>query len=195
MQIETLSLGQLDTNCYIAWCETTRAAIIIDPADEGSFISQKILELELTPTAIVLTHGHFDHVLGLLELKLNFSTAPIIMHQADLFLLESLQQRAQHWLKMAVDPAPPPDKFIKEDEKIKFGQETLTVLYTPGHTPGSICLYDDEVTFTGDTLFADGVVGRTDLSYSNKKQIKNSLQKIRVLTKNRTSYPGHGQVF
>jgi len=194
MQIETFKLGQLDTNCYLAWCEKTREAIVIDPADEGGFISEEILRLDLKPVAIVLTHGHFDHILGLLELKLNFPV-PIMVHEADLFLVESVQQRAQHWLKMQVDPAPKPDKLLKEGDKIKFGEEKLTVLHTPGHTPGSICLYNDEMMFTGDTLFADGLIGRTDLSYSSPRKMQQSLVKIKELPGSRQMYAGHGASF
>jgi hydroxyacylglutathione hydrolase len=195
MQLEILSLGQLDTNCYLAWCEETREAIVIDPADEGGFISEKILELDLKPVAIVLTHGHFDHVIGLLELKLNSAQTPILMHQDDLFLVESLQKRAKHWLKMKVDPAPTPDKFIDEGDEVKFGEETLTILHVPGHTPGGICLYNDQVMFTGDTLFADGAIGRTDLSYSSHKQMRQSLMKIKELPGSRQMYAGHGESF
>ncbi|MBU0576583.1 MBL fold metallo-hydrolase [Patescibacteria group bacterium] len=194
MQIETLSLGQLATNCYLIWCEQTRQAIVIDPADEGWFISEKILELDLKPVAIALTHGHFDHIMGLLELKLNFNV-PIMMHQNDLFLVESLQQRAQYWLKIQVDPAPPPNKFVNEGDEIKLGEEILTVLHTPGHTPGGICLYNNSSMFTGDTLFADGVIGRTDFSYSNPKHIRQSLMKIRKLSGSRRMYAGHGESF
>ena len=190
MQIETFKLGQLDTNCYLAWCEKTREAIVIDPADEGGFISEEILRLDLKPVAIVLTHGHFDHILGLLELKLNFPV-PIMVHEADLFLVESVQQR----LKMQVDPAPKPDKLLKEGDKIKFGEEKLTVLHTPGHTPGSICLYNDEMMFTGDTLFADGLIGRTDLSYSSPRKMQQSLVKIKELPGSRQMYAGHGASF
>ncbi|MBU1885143.1 MBL fold metallo-hydrolase [Patescibacteria group bacterium] len=195
MQIETFSLGQLATNCYLAWCEKTREAIVIDPADEGGFISEKILELDLKPVAIILTHGHFDHLLGLLELKLNFSQVPIMMYEADLFLVKSAKKRTQHWLKMQVDPVPIPDIFLKEGDKIKFGQETLTVLHTPGHTPGSICLYNDGAIFTGDTLFAGGVIGRTDLSYSSPKHMSQSLTKVKELLGSKQMYAGHGDSF
>ncbi|MBU0579309.1 MBL fold metallo-hydrolase [Patescibacteria group bacterium] len=195
MQIETFSLGQLATNCYLAWCEKTREAIVIDPADEGGFISEKILELDLKPVAIIITHGHFDHLLGLLELKLNFSQVPIMMYEADLFLVKSAKKRTQHWLKMQVDPVPIPDIFLKEGDKIKFGQETLTVLHTPGHTPGSICLYNDGAIFTGDTLFAGGVIGRTDLSYSSPKHMSQSLTKVKELLGSKQMYAGHGDSF
>lgn len=194
MQIETFKLGQLDTNCYLVWCEETQEAIVIDPADEGGFISEEILRLSLKPVAIVLTHGHFDHILGLLELKLNFQV-PIMVHEADLFLVESVQQRAQHWLKTQVDPAPKPDKLLKEGDKVRFGKEVLSVIHTPGHTPGGICLYNNEVMFTGDTLFRDGVIGRTDLSYSSPKKMRQSLIKIKELPGSRQMYAGHGESF
>ncbi len=195
MQIDNFRLGQLDTNCYLVWCEQTQQAIVIDPADEGSFISEKILENDLDLVGIVLTHGHFDHIIGLLELKLNFSHAPIMAHQADQFLVDSLQSRAQHWLKMAVDPAPSIDKFLKEGDEIGIGEEKLTVLHTPGHTPGSICLYNNQVMFTGDTLFRDNIIGRTDLSYSSPKKMFKSLEKIRNLPGSREMFAGHGRSF
>lgn len=188
--IYTLSLGSLDTNCYLIWCDQTYEALIIDPADSGDTISDKILELKLKPIAIVLTHAHFDHVLGLLETKLNFSV-PIIIHQKDESLLEKTQASAQHWLQRSVDPSPPADKFVKQGDTIKYGQEQLKVIETPGHTPGSICLYDDQVIFTGDTLFKNAI-GRTDFSYSDPSEMKKSLKALFTLSGKLIVYPGHG---
>jgi hydroxyacylglutathione hydrolase len=196
MEIKTLSLGQLQTNCYLVWCPDTLEAIIIDPADEADFITQEILNLKLKPKYIVLTHGHFDHVLGVLELKLNFNI-PILLHKNDLSLYKQTQKSAQYWLKMQVDPTPPPDKFIKQNDQIKFGAETLKVIETPGHTPGSICLlsqkphFGSAVLFSGDTLFKNGI-GRTDFKYSNPKDMQNSLKILSKLPKKTLVYPGHG---
>lgn len=189
METKTLKLGPLQTNCYLVWCPQTLETIIIDPADEADFITQEILSLKLKPKYIILTHGHFDHVLGVLELKLNFKL-PILLHKKDLPLYKQAQKSAQYWLKMKVDPTPPPDKFIKQDDQIKFGEETLTVIETPGHSPGSICLYSSPHLFSGDTLFKNAI-GRTDLSYSNPKDMRHSLKTLFKLPPNTKVYPGH----
>jgi hydroxyacylglutathione hydrolase len=195
MEIKTLKLGPLQTNCYLVWCPKTLEAIIIDPADEAGFITQEILNLKLKPKYIVLTHGHFDHVLGVLELKLNFNL-PILLHQKDLSLYNQTQKSAQYWLQRQVDPIPPPDKFIKQNDRIKFGKETLKVIETPGHTPGSICLYSittphkNTLLFTGDTLFKNAI-GRTDFSYSSPKDMQSSLKKLLQLPPKTKVYPGH----
>jgi len=192
LEIRPFSLGELATNCYLVWDEHSRAAIIIDPADDGSFITEQILELQLTPTAIVLTHGHFDHVLGMLEVKLNFDV-PILMHEADVFLLRQAQSSALHWLKRQVDPVPLPDNYLSAGQKIKVGTQTLEVLETPGHTPGSISLFNDEVVFTGDTLFK-GTVGRTDFRYSSHEQLVESVHHLLELPSNLLVLSGHGEL-
>lgn len=194
VNVETLVLGDLDTNCYVVSCKATGAALIIDPADNGEYITSVILEKQLLPQAIILTHGHFDHVLGLLEVKLNFQT-PVLMHEADAFLLEKARDSAKYWLKREVDPVPPADVFIKDAEMITFGEAWLRVLETPGHTPGSVTLYNDEVMFTGDTLFKEGV-GSTNHSYSSSKQLWKSVEKINDLRQKKAhaAYPGHGSM-
>lgn len=191
IDLRRLPLGDLGTNCYLIWSEHSREALVIDPADDGGFITEQLLELQLQPQAIILTHGHFDHVLGLLELKLNFEI-PVLIHSADVFLLERAQESALHWLGREVDPVPPPDAFLEGGDELDFGDIELTVMETPGHTPGSICLYNDELIFTGDTLFADGV-GRTDFKYSDPQELQKSLKKIGQLPKKLAMFPGHGE--
>ncbi len=210
----------MQANCYLVSCSTWEVGhecIIIDPGDEAEFISSEILAQKLKPVAIVLTHGHFDHVLGCLELQLNFAI-PILINQRDEKLYHSANKSATHWQGLPGDPVPQTLQFIKQGDEIKFGEEKLTVIETPGHTPGSICLYTPPqpspsqgrgksfsppakgeikrgyhpyILFTGDTLFADGI-GSTNHSYSSPTTLQKSLQKIKRLHAG-IIYPGHGQ--
>lgn len=191
LAIKPLTLGDLQTNCYLVWCTRTFEAIVIDPADDGGFITDQILENQLQVKAIVLTHGHFDHVLGLLELKLNFPV-PILIHEADQFLLQNAVNSALHWLKREVDPVPMADDFLHEGDVVQFGQESLTVMETPGHTPGSISLFNEDVVFSGDTMFK-GSVGRTDFKYASPIKLNESLHRLMTLPDTLTVLPGHGE--
>lgn len=195
LQVETLTLGQLATNCYIPWCKETRECIIIDPADSAETITQTILDLELKPLCIVFTHAHFDHVLGSLELKLNFNI-PIFMNKKDGDLLTNAQKSAKYWLKHDVDPVPNKTLPISEGGKFDIGLSKLQIIDTPGHTPGSISLFADEpqpVLFTGDTLFKSGV-GRTDFEYSSPKDLEKSIKKLfKTFPSQTVCYPGHGE--
>ncbi len=191
LTIQTLTVGDLETNCYLV--SDSDECVVIDPGDDADFITETIINQKLKPIAIVLTHGHFDHVLGCLELKLNFNL-PIYLHQADAKLYTSANRSALHWLKKKTLKVPPIDYFIKAGDKINIGEESLTVIETPGHTPGSICLYDgNNNLFTGDTLLAQGV-GRTDFSYSKPLQLNESLAKLFLLPEITIVYPGHGEI-
>jgi len=190
MEIETLTVGQLDTNCYLAWCPKTREAVIIDPADEGNYISEKILTKNLKPKAIVATHGHFDHVLAITELKLAFNI-PFYMNKKDQLFLDRIQNSTEYFAHFRSDPPPKVDVFLKDKDTVHFGSQKLQVIETPGHTPGGISLYSKGVLFSGDTLFAKGV-GRTDFSYSSSKDLKKSIKKLLKLPDKTKVYPGHG---
>lgn len=190
MKVQRLVVGQLQTNCYLIWDQTTKKAIIIDPGDDADFIIRKIQDFRLKPVLIIATHGHFDHVLATTELKLAFNLA-FLIHQADVFLIKRAQKSALHFTGARAEPQLPPDQFIKENDQIPFGKEKLKVIKTPGHTPGSICLYQKGILFSGDTIFAQGV-GRTDFAYSSSKELKKSLQKLFKLPAKTKVYPGHG---
>ncbi len=193
--VRSLTLGELDTNCYLITDRGTSETIIIDPADSAESIIEVITTEQLKPTAIILTHAHFDHVLGLLELQLSLGL-PVFMHPADEQLLASAQSSAQHWLGHAVDPVPKSSQAITEDNTFQLGTLIIQVLHTPGHTPGSICLLVSQATqplalLTGDTVFKDGV-GRTDFSYSKPLQLRDSLDRLLQFPAELLCFPGHG---
>lgn len=192
MKVQRLNVGQLATNCYLVWDEKTQETLIIDPGEAADYIEAQIADLKLKPTALLATHAHFDHVLAVLELKLAYQI-PFLIHKKDVFLLKQAQKSAKYFLGIDVDPVASADRFLKEKEMIKFGQEVLKVIETPGHTPGGISLLGKGVIFSGDTLFADGL-GRTDFSYSLKKDLDQSLSKIFKLPEETILYPGHGEI-
>lgn len=196
MIIKSFTLGELQTNCYLVYDQETKEAVIIDPADDANFIEEEILRLNLLPKYIIATHGHFDHILAAWEIQLAFNI-PFLINEKDLFLLKNMQKSAVRWLdRKIIEKAPNDIVFLKNHEKILFGSLNLEVIHTPGHTPGSICLYSKEnrLLFSGDTVFSDGI-GRSDLSYSSKENILSSIKLIIKYPPNTVIYPGHGETF
>jgi len=172
MQIESVCLGALATNCYLVSANGT--TIIIDPAEASApllaLVGSKTIDL------VVNTHGHFDHVGG--DWALQEQGAKIRLHQADLPYVD--HDYPDH---------PPIDMSLKEGEEIAG---TLRVLHVPGHSPGSIALVGDGVAFSGDLLFA-GSIGRTDLPGGSMKDMRESLKRFLALPGNTRVYPGHGE--
>jgi glyoxylase-like metal-dependent hydrolase (beta-lactamase superfamily II) len=201
MNLQTFVLGDLQTNCYLL--DNGQEAIIIDPADDGDFLNEELSRQNLTLQKVILTHGHFDHCLGLLSLATAWPKLAILLHSADNFLIDKAQESARHWLNREIDPVPKANQALSDGQIIKFANETLKVIHTPGHTPGCIALLsekqdnDETYLFTGDTLFADGV-GRTDFAYSNHQNLLKSLTKLKQLKEvgaYSLALPGHGRSF
>jgi len=190
MTIKKYSLGSLQANCYFLVEEND--LILIDPGDEASFILEEIQRKRLNLKAIFATHGHFDHIGAVGEIQKSFNV-PFYINQKDLFLVKRLNETAEYFL--GYNPYFLPPENIKELNNKTFHVSRLmfSVIFTPGHTPGSVCFYfeKEKLIFTGDTLFKDGV-GRTDFSYSSRKDLENSLKKIFSLPKKTAVYPGHG---
>ena len=180
MNLTTLTVGPIETNCYIIYNEDAKSALVIDPGDEAERILARLEALELRPAAILLTHGHFDHVEAVKALA-EMTGAPVYLHPADLAL--------PPWLTRPLPETLP----LSDGQRLSFDGMELEVLHTPGHTPGGVCfLWGREgVIFTGDTLFA-GACGRTDLGGS-WPQLAASLRRLAALEGSYSVYPGHGE--
>ncbi len=159
MILQSLAVGPIMANCFILGCEKTRKAAVIDPGAESSRILMKLAEQKLTVEYIINTHGHFDHVGANRKLK-EATGAKLVIHALDQPMLKVLSETSAAF-GLSVENSPPPDQTVRDGDTLQFGEITLTVLHTPGHTPGGISLHTDGVVFVGDTLFA-GSIGRTD---------------------------------
>jgi glyoxylase-like metal-dependent hydrolase (beta-lactamase superfamily II) len=192
MRIYTYSLGELQTNCYLL--ENDGKGILIDPADDGSFLLEEIQRKNLTLEGIYLTHGHFDHCMAAGEIQMAYGDIPLYIHKKDQFLIDRLEDTAKHFLGYTPIMVPPNKIEFVESNELKIINLKLKIISSPGHTPGGLCYYfpDEAAIFTGDTLFADAV-GRTDLSYSSKADLWVSLKTILALPEETTVYPGHGE--
>jgi len=192
--VRTEVVGSLATNCYLVWDEETKEGIVIDPGSESGKILRAIEEIGFHTQGIVLTHGHGDHTGAVRKIKKE-TLAPVLIHEKDTsFLTDPGQAFLDLFLAIGEEAPPAADRFVIENDKIEFGKESLTVLYTPGHTPGSISLVADGLVFTGDALFA-GSIGRTDLpGGSYQTLIKSIKEKIMTLDDETIVYPGHGPV-
>jgi len=187
--IKELAVGPIQANCYILGCEETKAAAVIDPGDDADRILMTLAESALTVSCIINTHGHFDHVGANSRLK-EVTGADIMIHELDAPMLSELSASAGA-MGLSVDDSPPADRILADGETITFGNITMTVLHTPGHTLGGISIYTDGHVFVGDTLFA-GSVGRTDFPGGDFETLKASVKnKLYVLDDDVVVYPGH----
>jgi len=190
MTIKKYSLGELQANCY--FLIEDQDCLIIDPADDASFILEELQRQQLNLVGMLATHGHFDHIGAVGEIQLSLDV-PLHIFEEDQFLIDRLGETAKHFL--GFDPhfiKPKKIKYIKNNFLITNYE--LRIIKTPGHTPGSCCFYfaDENALFTGDTLFKEEI-GRTDLSYSSKDDLKKSLKKIFELPRETIIYSGHGE--
>lgn len=187
MRIEVIVVGALHTNSYIV--SSGDEAIIIDPGDDAERIMGIIDSKGLRVSAIIATHGHFDHVLAVERLRRKYG-APFAINKKDLWLVRIAHTVARSY-GIVSEEIEDPDMDLVEGNIIRIGGEELRVIETPGHTPGSACLLGKEIVFTGDTLFK-GSVGRTDLPGGSWNDLVESLIKIAALDEDLIVYPGHG---
>ncbi len=194
IQIQTIPVGPLQTNCYLVACADTGQAVVIDPGWSGEALFDIVNEQKLDMVAILLTHAHFDHIAGAGALK-ERSTAPIMAHQDARPYMRDAHLHAGLW-GIPMDPAPEPDGKLSEGQIIKVGNLRLHVLYTPGHAPGHVCFHEPESRslFDGDVLFKEGI-GRTDFPGGDHALLMQSIrEKLLVLPDDTSVYSGHGPV-
>jgi glyoxylase-like metal-dependent hydrolase (beta-lactamase superfamily II) len=192
MIVESFPVGPLGANCTILGDETTHEALVIDPGGEPERIYRRLQALRLEAQQILLTHGHLDHAAGVAKLK-KLTGAPVLIHHADLPQLEHLAEQAG-WLGMEAPKKTQPDEYLADGQVVGLKSLPVTVLYTPGHTQGCVCLYlkEQNLLISGDTLFA-GSIGRTDLPGGDSSQIIDSIKtRLLVLPDETRVITGHG---
>jgi glyoxylase-like metal-dependent hydrolase (beta-lactamase superfamily II) len=190
--VKTITVGPFSGNCYLLGCEETREGLLVDPGDEGNRILDAIKASGLTFSGILLTHAHLDHIGAVAEIK-KVLGLPIYLHPDDVPLYKTLPDQGKAF-GFRYAPPPPVDRLLQEGETIKLGDYSLSVIHTPGHTPGGVCYYADKtgILFSGDTLFA-GSIGRTDLPGGNHTTLLLSITaKLLALEDSIRVYSGHG---
>ena len=189
---EILAVGPLRCNCSVIGDEATREAIVIDPGDDIEDVLALVRKHNLQVKQIVVTHAHIDHVGGAMKLR-TATGAPILLNQNDYALLKMLDIQAA-WIGVPVPGKVEIDRSIGPSDSIKAGSLEASVIYTPGHTEGSVCLYfpAEKKLIAGDTLFA-GSIGRTDLPGGSYEKIIRSLHNhVLTLPDETIVIPGHG---
>lgn len=189
---KVLSVGMLESNCYILGDEETREAVVIDPGGDAPEILAVLRQEKLQLKTIINTHGHFDHVGANKELQ-EATGAPIAIHTADAPMLSQPSAEALFFTGGRLQPSRA-SILLQEGDVLDFGRYQLKVLHTPGHTPGGICLVllQEPIVYVGDTLFA-GSIGRTDFPGGSFEDLINSVRtKIFTLGDHYLVMPGHG---
>ena len=193
MKIDHLILGAFETNCFVLRsAESAGDCLIIDTGLQAGQLVKFLQQNNLNPIAVVLTHGHPDHIAGVAALRQGFPDIKVYIHKLDVEMLTETPINMGLPTDEASDTGPA-DVLLEDQDQIEHAGIKLQVLHTPGHTSGGICLYseDEGIVFTDDTLFADSV-GRTDLGGNMDQLIKSIREKLFTLPDNTKVYPGHG---
>lgn len=180
MLIKCLTVGQIETNCYIAADPDTLACAVIDPGDESNTVMDYLEDQKLKAKYIFLTHGHFDHTMAALAVR-EQTGARICMNKKDAIMDDEGYYRFQ---------APEDTIWYREGDRFQVGSLTFLVMETPGHTPGGVCLLCGDALFSGDTLFRESC-GRTDLPGGDMPALLKSLKRLYDLPGDYDVYPGH----
>ena len=192
MKLLSLMVGDMGVNCYILYCEETRLGVIIDPGSNGDKIFRLIQKNKIQIKYILMTHGHFDHIGSVKELK-EKTGALVGIHPDDAKMLTNPMKNLSYLIDRESIQSPA-DVKIEDGMVLQVGNVKLTAIHTPGHTRGGLTYLADGILFTGDTLF-EGSVGRTDLPGGDGRQLLRSIHdKLMILDDDLLVYPGHGRV-
>ncbi|WKY43006.1 MBL fold metallo-hydrolase [Eubacteriaceae bacterium ES2] len=190
MEIEKLSLGSMGTNCYIVWDEQ-KNGVIIDPGFMDSRVEALINSKDLKIAYILLTHGHFDH-LGAVENLRQLTGARVLIHRSDSDCLTNAQRNLSYLGGMNLE-CQKADGYLDEDKSLKVGDLEFKIIHTPGHSKGGVSLLIENHLFSGDTLFNTSI-GRTDFMDGDLNELLTNIrEKLFVLTDDTIVYPGHGE--
>lgn len=195
MQVSIIPVTSYQQNCSLLVCEKTHKAALVDPGGDVDLLLAEIKQQQVTLEAIILTHGHLDHVGGSAELAALLNIPIIGPHQADQFLIDSIPSQCQVF-GFAPCQSFTPTRWLKDGDSVQVGEEILEVLHCPGHTPGHIVLFHrpSQLALVGDVLFK-GSIGRTDLAKGSFQQLITSIkQQLLPLGAEVSFIPGHGQM-
>ncbi len=194
MKVETVFLGGYACNSYILTDEKSGDTAVIDPAFFTAEMKRKIEPIKDKVKYILLTHRHFDHLLGVYGVKQMCKNAKVAIHALDADGLRSKEKSLSTSFGVELPHEQTelePDILLSDGDEITLGELTLRVMHTPGHSAGSIMYIVDDVIFSGDTIF-DGSIGRCDLETGSMREMRMSLRKIRAMEGGYTVYTGHG---
>jgi len=187
--VRTITVGAFQENSYLVVDESLQRAVIVDPGGEGQRLVGEIERSKATLDAIWITHAHVDHVGAIASVKERWNV-PIYLHPNDRRLFEAAGRQAEVYGVPFEEP-PAPDKEFADGQRLSVGSVEMSVMHTPGHSPGHVVIHGNGIALVGDCLFA-GSIGRTDLPMSNPQQLADSLKKIAALPAETVVYPGHG---